>query len=174
MHKFISMIFLLFFSGYSMATNEKITYGYVEKAILVDKNLAISAKFDTGAKSASLSAIDIKEVKKDDGLYLSFVVPSKQGNVSFISKYIGKVKIKARNGEALSSAPAQHYIKRPVILMNIKIGTKICQIAVNLTNRKRFNYPLLLGRDAIIAFQGVVDPSKAFVIKNEKLNNNVK
>jgi len=40
-------------------------------------------------------------------------------------------------------------------------------IKVNLTNRKRFIYPLLLGRDAIIAFNGAVDPALTFTLKNQ-------
>ncbi len=157
---------LLFSLGSSMAGDKKTTYGYVEKATLVDNGMVLSAKFDTGAKSASLSATNIQEVNKEGKLYLRFTVPGKTKNVEFISEYIGKVKIKARAGE--HTLPAQAgYLKRPVIKMRIKIGDKICSIAVNLTNRKRFNYPLLLGRDAINSFNGLVDPSKAFKIKIE-------
>lgn len=151
----LSMIII---SGFAMATQQKIIYGYVEKATLIDKNLTISAKLDTGAKSSSLSAIHIEEINKNGEPYLKFTVPSKQGDIEFIAKYVGKVRIKVRAGE---STP----IKRPIVLMNVKIGDITNTIKVNLTNRKRFNYPLLLGRDAIIAFSGLVDPSAAFLLK---------
>jgi hypothetical protein len=163
---------LLFLSGYSMAADVKVIYGYVEKAMLVDKNLVLSAKFDTGAKSASLSAVDIHEIEKDGKPYLRFKVPSKTEEVEFISEYVGRVKIKPRVGERLSVHGKVVAIKRPVVMMRIQIGKKICTIPVNLTNRKRFNYPLLLGRDAIIAFNGLVDPSHAFLIKAEKVEKN--
>lgn len=156
-------------SGCSMATNEKIIYGYVEKATLVDKNLVLSAKLDTGAKSASLSAINIQEFEKDGKSYLRYIVPSKVGNVEFTSEYIGKVKIKVRAGERHEGISKIAPIRRPVVLIRIKIGEKERLIAVNLTNRKRFNYPLLLGRDAIKSFDGLVDPGLAFTIKTEKV-----
>lgn len=151
-----------------MASNEKMIYGYVEKAMLVDKNLALSAKLDTGAKSASLSAIHIEEFEKDGKNYMRFTVPSKSGEVEFVSEYVGKVKIKVRSQEHFSSLARPEPIKRPVVLMRIRIGTKERMIRVNLTNRKRFNYPLLLGRDAIKAFDGLIDPSLTFTIKTEK------
>lgn len=155
------------FSGYAeMTTQKKIIYGYVEKATLVDKNLVLSAKLDTGAKSSSLSAVDIQEFEENGKTYLRFIVPSKQGDVAFISEYLGKVRIKVRAGENRHSELAP--IKRPVVLMKIKIGDKEHVIPVNLTNRQRFIYPLLLGRDAINAFSGLIDPSTAFTIKSNK------
>lgn len=150
-----------------MAANTKIIYGYVEKATLVDKGMVLSAKLDTGAKSASLSAENIRETVRDGKAYLNFTVLGKKSTMEFTSEYLGKVKIKAREGENSSSKNINTPLKRPVVLMSIQIGGKIRKIPVNLTNRKRFNYPLLLGRDAIIAFDGLIDPSHAFLIKSE-------
>ncbi|MGQ3889593.1 ATP-dependent zinc protease family protein [Legionella sp. CNM-1927-20] len=153
-----------------MASENKIVYGYVEKAILVDKNLPLSAKLDTGAKSASLSAIHIQQVEQNGKTYLSFLVPTKEGDIPFIAKYLGDVKIKVRAGEHLKSK--QDPLNRPVVLMRIRIGDRERAIPVNLANRKRFLYPLLLGRDAIKAFSGLVDPSITFNVKPAVLNNN--
>jgi hypothetical protein len=154
-----------------MAGNQKLIYGYVEKATLVDKGMILSAKLDTGAKSASLSAVDIHKIERNGQTYLQFKVPGKNEEVEFSCEYVGKVNIKVRAGEHLS---LQHYsepIKRPVVLIDIQIGDKVRKIPVNLTNRKRFNYPLLLGRDAIIAFDGLIDPQHAFMIKTAKVEN---
>lgn len=161
--RIIFFILGCFFINYTMASEEKIVYGYVEKATLVDKNLTVSAKMDTGAKSSSLSAINIEGIEQDGKQYLKFTVPSKAGNVEFVAPYLGKVKIKARVGEN-NSIPEP--ISRPVVLIKIRVGAEEHEIVVNLTNRKRFNYPLLLGRDAIIAFSGLVDPGAVFKIKN--------
>ncbi|KTD17996.1 ATP-dependent zinc protease family protein [Legionella jordanis] len=152
-----------------MAADQKIIYGYVEKATLVDKGMVLSAKLDTGAKSASLSAVDIHEVEKNGKPYLQFKVPGKNGEEEFTCEYVGKVKIKVRAGEHPSLQHHAEPIKRPVVLIDVKIGDKTRTIPVNLTNRKRFNYPLLLGRDAIIAFDGLVDPQHAFMIKTPKV-----
>ncbi len=150
-------------------SNEKLIYGYVEKATLIDKDLSLSAKLDTGAKSASLSAINIHELVKNGKIYMCYIVPSKSGNIEFISEYIGKVRIKVRAGESISINAKIAPIKRPVVLLKIKLGIKERLIRVNLTNRKRFNYPLLLGREAIKEFDGIIDPSMAFTLKSEKV-----
>lgn len=170
--KFIILLFLVgsLLTGNAMAFEKKNIYGYVEKVTLVNKELVVSAKLDTGAKSSSLSAIDIQKAEKDGVSYLRFIVPTKKGNVEFLAEYVGRVKIKARDGENKVSAVTP--IKRPVVLMKIQMGDEVRTIPVNLTNRKRFLYPLLLGRDAIKAFSGLVDPSMVFTLKKEEVEKN--
>lgn len=158
-------------AGNAMANNEKTIYGYIEKATLVSKDLTLSAKLDTGAKSASLNATHITELDIEGKPYLSFIVPSKEGDIQFKCQHVGEVRIKVRDGEAPINPLLKKSIQRPVVLMRIKLGEKEQVIRVNLTNRKRFIYPLLLGREAIIAFNGVVDPSLKYtspVIKADK------
>lgn len=166
--------FLLFFSwslfvGYAMASNEKIIYGFIEKATLVSKDLTLPAKLDTGAKSASLNATHITEIEMDGKPYLSFTVPSKEGDIQFKCEYVGDVNIKIRYGETQANPLLRKSIQRPVVLMRIKLGDKERMIRVNLTNRKRFIYPLLLGREAIIAFDGLIDPSLKYT-SNKKMD----
>ena len=154
--------------GPAMANNEKVIYGFIEKATLVDNNLTLSAKLDTGAKSASLNATHITEVEVNGKPYLNFIVPSKEGDHTFKCEYVGEVNIKIRAGEGHTSSLLRKAIKRPVVLMRINIAGKERMIRVNLTNRKRFIYPLLLGRQAIIAFDGIVDPTMKYTIKQAK------
>lgn len=145
-----------------MANQPKTLYGYVEKITLLDKNLTLSAKLDTGAKSASLNAENIEEIYIKDVPYLRFKVPAPEGSVIFECEYIGKVKIKSRAGEI----PSKTTIRRPMVLMHMQLGDKVRAIQVNLTNRKRFIYPVLLGRDAIKDFGGIVDPAVSFTAKS--------
>lgn len=154
-----------------MAKNQTQIYGYVEKVTLLDQDLTLSAKLDTGAKSASLNAVNITEFEKKGIPYLRFTVPSKQGDFNFEGEYIGKVKIKVRANEYNPTAQKNAPIKRPVVLLHVKLGDKVRAIQVNLTSRKRFIYPLLLGRDAIIDFNGAVDPARAFTVKSTSSNN---
>ncbi|WP_231865881.1 ATP-dependent zinc protease family protein [Legionella fallonii] len=149
-----------------MAKNEAQIYGYVEKATLVDKDLTLSAKLDTGAKSASLNATNITEINVKGVPYLRFTVPTKTGDYVFECEYIGKVKIKVRAGEHNVGTQKPAPLRRPVVLLNVKLGDKVRAIQVNLTNRKRFIYPLLLGRDAIIDFNGAVNPALTFTVKS--------
>jgi len=151
-----------FYMGPVMAKSNTVTFGYIEKATLVDNDLTISAKLDTGAKSASLNATHIKEINKNGKPYLSFIVPSRQGDKFFECEYIGKVNIKNRAGENHTYKLLRHSIRRPVVLMNVKLGNRIRTIRVNLTNRKHFIYPMLLGREAIQAFEGIIDPNRKY------------
>ncbi|MBI2785553.1 MAG: ATP-dependent zinc protease [Legionella longbeachae] len=150
-----------------LMANETQIYGYVEKVTFPEKNLTLSAKLDTGAKSASLNATHIKEISIKGVPYLRFTVPTKNGDYQFEAEYKGRVKIKVRDGEHGSEIVEHAPIKRPVVLLDLQLGDKIRTIKVNLTNRKRFLYPLLLGRDAIIAFNGAINPALAFTLKNQ-------
>lgn len=155
-----------FYIGPIMAKSNLETYGYIEKATLVDNDLTVSAKLDTGAKSASLNALNIKEVSKNGKLYLSFVVPSRQGDKFFECEYIGKVNIKNRAEENHTYKLLRKSVLRPVVLMKVRLGSKVRTIRVNLTNRKHFIYPMLLGREAILAFDGIVDPNLKYTRAN--------
>ena len=159
-------IFWSLLAGQAMANHSKTIYGYIEKATLIQKDLTLSAKLDTGAKTASLNAIKIHEIRKHGKPYLSFIVPSKEGDIAFECEYVGKVQIKMRNGEHQINALLRKNVKRPVVLMPIRLHNSEKIIRVNLTNRSRFIYPLLLGREAIIAFDGVIDPSQKFTSRD--------
>lgn len=145
---------LLCFTEQSLAATKTI-YGYIEKAVIVDKNMILPAKLDTGARSSSLHAINIKRVKKDGKSYVRFTVPYQGKDITFLSEYIGSVSIKARTHEV-------EHIMRPVVMMKVRLGNQEQVIRVNLTNRANFIYPLLLGRQAIVAFGGLVDPSTKY------------
>lgn len=162
---FALFIFVTLMTGSIMATHAAQVYGYVEKVSFPGKNLTLSAKLDTGAKSASLHATDVTEITKNGMPYLRFKVPTKNGDYTFEGEYKGRVKIKVRAGENGSEVLPHAPIKRPVVLLSLQLGDQIRTIKVNLTNRKRFIYPLLLGRDAIIAFGGAVDPALTFTVR---------
>lgn len=156
-----------------MANSAAQVYGYVEKVTLLDKNLILSAKLDTGAKSASLNASNITEIEVKGVPYLRFTVPTKDASYIFECEYVGRVKIKVRAHEANPGLLKSTSMKRPVVLLKIKLGDKTQVIRVNLTNRKRFIYPLLLGRDAIIAFNGAVNPALTFTTNNKSVSSKI-
>jgi hypothetical protein len=168
--RFILSLFMLtaMMTGSLMAKSAAQIYGYVEKVTLLDKNVTLSAKLDTGAKSASLHAINISPITVKGVPYLRFTVPTKEGDFVFEAEYIGKVKIKVRESEANPGLLKSTPMRRPVVLLPVKLGDKVRAIQVNLTNRKRFIYPVLLGRDAIIDFNGAVDPAQTFTTSNDK------
>ena len=150
-----------------MANQAKQVYGYIERATLVDQDVLVAAKLDTGAKSASLNAKHITQITIKDKPYLRFTVPSKTGDHIFTCEYAGVVNIKMRAAESKLTAGLKHYVRRPVVRMLIQLGDQQQLIRVNLTNRKRFLYPLLLGREALIAFNGTVDPALTYTLSKK-------
>lgn len=146
---------LIFFTSQCLAETKTI-YGFIEKATLVEQNLTLPAKLDTGAKSSSLHAINIKKVKIAGKSYVKFTVPQPNGDTHFVCEYFGKVSIKPRSQEV-------ERLVRPVVWMKVKLGSQEQTVRVNLTNRGHFMYPLLLGRQAIVAFHGLVDPSQKYM-----------
>ena len=146
-----------------MVSTEKKVYGYVEKVRVSDADILLTAKLDTGAKSASLDAMDIREVEEEGIPYLLFRVLDGNGEcVELKQKYIGNVRIKLRSGKSKNNK--KRLAERLVVIMPIQIGEEKRDIRVNLTNREHFLYPLLLGREAIEAFNGIVDPALAFTL----------
>ncbi|MDX2345257.1 MAG: RimK/LysX family protein [Legionella sp.] len=144
----------------------KIVYGYLERVVLLDKQVTLKAKLDTGAKSASLYAKHIRHIDINGKPFLQFIVPTKTGDIPFTCAYVGDVSIKARSGEIAGVRIKKPYIKRPMVNMPVQIGQETRTIRVNLANRKRFAYPLLLGREALIAFNGMVDPAQKFTLNH--------
>ena len=67
-------------------------------------------------------------------------------------------KIKRRAGD-YDPDEDKNYTARPVIALDICMGTALRSIEVNLTDRSAFQYPLLIGSEALKRFDALVDPS---------------
>ncbi|MEB0151207.1 RimK/LysX family protein, partial [Pseudomonas sp. CCC2.2] len=67
----MTLLCLLCLPGLSLA-GEKTVYGLNEYAELTGIDLLVAAKLDTGAKTASLSARDLKRFKRDGESWVRF------------------------------------------------------------------------------------------------------
>lgn len=119
-----------------------------------NEHIMLKAKLDTGAAMSSLCAEHIKIYKQDNKQFVTFSVCGVSGNIKITKELNKYVKIRARAEEK------SIFVERPVILMTVKVGNQIQTIPINLTNRSHFMYPMLLGRDALIKFNVLVDPSR--------------
>lgn len=152
------LICLLFVPGLATAA-EKTTYGLNEYARLDDIDLQVAAKLDTGAKTASLSARDIKRFKRNGESWVRFYLAIDSAHSHPIERPLARVShIKRRAGDYDADA-GQPYTARPVITLAVCMGTEERDIEVNLTDRSAFQYPLLIGSDALTHFGALVDPS---------------
>lgn len=146
------------FSGLSFAA-EKTVYGLNEYIQLSDLKLEVAAKLDTGAKTASLSARDIKRFKRDGETWVRFYLAIDDAHEHPIERPLARIsKIKRRAGD-YDPEEGKTYTARPVIELNVCMGKALRTIEVNLTDRSAFQYPLLIGSEALKRLDAMVDPS---------------
>lgn len=136
---------------------DKKIYGHDEMIILPQLgNLSLHAKLDTGAKTASLNALDLKIFTKNKEKWVRFQVESGKKYYEFPIKRMSRIK--KRSGE-LTSPEAETSAERPVIELDICMGDQKRKLEVNLTNRSHFTFPILIGKIGLTKFQAIVDPS---------------
>lgn len=139
-------------------------FGRIEYVTLGTFPDRLKAKLDTGAKTSSISAINIEQFEKNGKPWVRFDVvhPKKNLALSFSRPLLRTAKIKNRSGESLDQESSS---QRPVVSMTICLRNTLENIEVNLVDRRHFLYPMLLGTEAIAQFEGLVDPSRVFTIR---------
>lgn len=132
--------------------------GKIEKVILVDKNVVLDAKMDTGADMSSLSASNMRFFMKENRKWVQFniAIPKSNKNEKLIKPIIRFVNIRKRRDEITTNKKI-NYFQRPVVLLAIKLGNKQKIVPCNLINREHFNYQMILGAEALKLFNAVVD-----------------
>jgi hypothetical protein len=112
---------------------EKITLGAVEDVILLPWGVRLPARIDTGAAKSSL---DARELVIQDGM-AEFKLPQEFGGVQLRLPIIEWKHIRSPDGRQ----------QRPVVELELCIGSKRIRSKVNLTDRSMVKYPLILGRN---------------------------
>lgn len=118
---------------------------------------AIKAKVDTGAKTSSLHAFDIKLVKNEGKkTYVHFKVHPLQSDLTLI------VTCKAPLvDKRIVSDSGGHKEERYVIRTWITLGTIKKKVELTLSNRETMKYRMLIGRSALKQFY--IDPSQSYL-----------
>src|SRR5437868_3388755 len=97
--RFPAFLYFLCLPGVTMA-GEKNVYGRNEYASLGGLDLEVAAKLDTGAKTASLSARDIKRFKRNGESWVRFYLAIDTAHSHPIERPLARVsKIKRRAGD---------------------------------------------------------------------------
>ncbi len=153
-----SLIFCILWPGAALS-GEKTVYGLNEYVDLTGLNLQVAAKLDTGAKTASLSARDIKRFKRDGETWVRFFLAIDDAHRHPIERPLARIsKIKRRAGD-YDPDEGKSYTARPVIELDVCMGKAQRTIEVNLTDRSAFQFPLLIGSEALKRLDALVDPS---------------
>lgn len=150
--RIISFIVIIVLSGGLIDAygQEKQIVGLVEKVKICPENLTMYAKLDTGAEHSSLSATNIQEFYREGKQWIRFDVHTLKGLWGTREKRLIRIaKIKRHRGET-------H--ERPVIKLLVCLGNQQQEVEFNLTDRRKFEYQMLIGR-SLLNGRFIVDPS---------------
>lgn len=130
--------------------------GWVERVRIYPGDFEVHAKIDTGAKTSSLNAPNMKIFKRGEEDWVSFEVTNRRGlKQRFEQKIVRIAKIRRHGGTVQ---------RRPVVMLGLCVGSIYQVTQVNLIDRRNFNYQMLVGR-RFMAKQVTVDPGRTFIAK---------
>ena len=129
---------------------EQIIIGCVEDVVLLPWEIKLPARIDTGAAISSLDARDLSI--KDD--FAEFRLPKQYGDLQLRLPIVG--------WRTIRSAEAKE--RRPVVELELCIGPKRIKTRVNLNDRSRVKYPIILGRN-VLTNNFIVDSTKMHHLK---------
>lgn len=135
---------------------EKQVVGWVERVRIYPGNFEIHAKIDTGAKTSSLNAPNLKIFTRDGAEWASFEVRNRRGETKQFEEKIFRVSKIRRHGGLIQ--------RRPVVMLGVCVGAVYQTTQVNLIDRKNFNYQMLVGRRFTKDYV-IVDPGRTFIAK---------
>lgn len=119
---------------------------------------AIKARVDSGAKTSSLHAVNIRPYEEGEVTWVKFDIHPVQNNMKLVQKCKGRVVdqriVKSSSGEKE---------KRYVILTPIELDGEQWDIEVTLTNRDSMGYRMLIGREAMTG-RVLIDPEASFCL----------
>jgi len=132
--------------------------GWREWVALPDFGIeAIKVKVDTGARSSSLHASDLREFERDGEKWVRFKVHPIQRKrnvtVEIEAKILEYRSVRSSSGKAT---------RRPVIITRLKMLDITRPVELTLASRDKMGFRMLLGREA---FRGrfLVDAGKSYL-----------
>ncbi len=152
------LIFIAILSLYSSADAEttKKTVGATEIINIVEAGLDFNARIDTGARTTSVHALEIKienpvnEKRANIGKKISLILTNEKNEKKYLeSKIVGALEVRNAQGVEV----------RYVIPLTLRWQGIDKTINVNLRNRSAMTYKLLIGRDWL-SHDFVVDVDK--------------
>jgi hypothetical protein len=136
----------------------KTIIGWLEEVYLPEHDFVIKAKIDTGAKNASIHAMDVEYSNKEKGKgwRVRFKTMDLKGRYRIIEADVLR-EVRIKKSSLIT-------ITRPEIELEICLGGVRKRIRVNLADRGEMNYRMILGRTALEG-NFIVDVSKKYIAK---------
>ncbi len=116
------------------------TIGQVEYVDIMPEGIRQKGRIDTGAETTSLGVSDIQFFERDGHNWVKFNVLHRiTAEVTEFSKPIERMVLIKRHGA--------ENVERPVVKMTLAIGSIEHTLEVSLTDRSKFEFPVLIGRN---------------------------
>ena len=132
----------------------KMTIGRLENVWIREADIILKAKIDTGSMTSSLNVRDLEFFTKSGEVWARFVVIDKQdGKAVTLERMVMRF--------ARFKKPGHEVDRRPIVILGLCIGDVFRRAEVNLANRERFLYPVLIGR-RFLSGKALVDTEKKF------------
>ena len=135
---FLILVFvaiILPFTSLHAEDKTKTLIGTVEEVVLFPWGVKLPARIDTGAGMTSLDVRDLTIKNRN----VQFRLPEKYGNILISLPVI-------RHCDIRSSGSRE---RRPVVEIELCVGSKRLRVEANLNNRSHLEYPLILGRNVL-------------------------
>lgn len=141
--------------NYDMQTPDgKMFFGEDEYIYVREANATIEARIDTGAAVSSISADDITEFERAGRRWFRFFLRANDRELQLEAPFVRYSDIRQSSKETLT--------RRPVVSLNIKVGSYSTSSEFTLTDRGAMQYPLLIGR-TLLQDIAVVDVSRRHI-----------
>lgn len=142
---------------------EKQVVGWREWVRLPDLGVRlVKAKIDTGARTSSLHADDVRFLTRGGKRLVRFVIHPKQrtsrGAIEATAPLLDMRRVRSSNGMTEL---------RPVIRTQLDVGGECWAIELTLTLRDLMGFRMLLGRQALQG-RAIVDPGRSFLTRKVK------
>jgi len=137
--------------------------GQAEYVTVWPNEFRYRARIDTGATTCSISALDIKRFERDGKKWVRFrfPVPSENKKAKLKKSAIQEYPI-SRDVNIKRHGAADQI--RPVVKLMVQLGSFKGRIEFSLTDRTKYTYPVLVGRN-LLEGNALVDVSKSYVAK---------
>lgn len=120
--------------------------------------LAVKARVDSGARTSSIHAFNLKAFDRDGDEWVRFEIHPLQNDETTIVQCEHKV-IDRRDVKSSSGAVENRY----VIATPLRLGEQTWNIELTLTNRDAMGFRMLLGREAM-GGRVIIDPELKMVL----------
>ncbi len=155
----ILIIFLCIYSSSSFSKEPaRVIAGWVEKVRIENQAYDIKAKLDTGAKTSSIHAINIKPFKKDGKRWAKFTLLIKDSKGNQHELDLEKPRSRKANIKNHDGKHDPRYVVDLALCFN---GRKFIT-EFTLADRSEYIYDVLLGRQ-FLKRAAIIDPDNTFL-----------